>query len=545
MPNIVPSGWRELATTGAAAREIATLSRFADSLDTAYLIFHGVHWTNIEDRYSVYGEIDFILVAPNGRVLVIEQKAGFLSETDEGLIKRYPGRSEKVHLALIRTIGTLRSRFAQTGGTLDIDYLLYCPDYRVLQPSLAGLDPARIVDADKADQLIAVIRQLLPLTDTTPQRAAVCRFFNDTLRLIPDASAMVGRAGALVTRLADGLATWARQIEFTPFRLRVIGTAGSGKTQLAMAEFRAALAAGLQPLYVCYNRPLADHMRDLLGPHGRVANFHMLCDAYGRENGSVPDYSNPGTWQNMETVFDQGTVPPHWQHDVVIIDEGQDFSESWRDAVLRLVRAPGRVLWLEDPMQNLYGRAPVALPEWVTLRVNTNYRNPREIVELLAAITGGNAPAIAASPFVSAGLAQFRYADGDIDGLLEATKEAITHCLATGFSRNDIVLLSFKGREKSALLKLDQLGQHALHSFTGGYDLLGNPMFRKGGLLAESVYRFKGQSAPAVIFSELDFTELDERTVRKLFVGMTRASLKLVLVCSDPAAKILERFTPQ
>ncbi|GAA4027254.1 ATP-binding domain-containing protein [Actimicrobium antarcticum] len=542
MTNIVPSGWRELATTGAASREIATLTRFADGLDTDYLIFHGVHWTNIEDRYSVYGEIDFIVVAPNGRVLVIEQKSGFLTETDDGLIKRYPGRTEKVHLALIRTIGTLRSRFAQTGGTLDIDYLLYCPDYRVTQPALAGLDPTRIVDASNADRLIPVIRQLLPLSDATPQRAAVSRFFNDTLRLIPDPSAMVGRADALVTRLADGLATWARQIEFTPFRLRVIGTAGSGKTQLAMAEFRAAVAAGLHPLYVCYNRPLADHMRALLGPQGRVANFHMLCDAYGREAGSTPDYSNPNTWQSMETVFDHGDVPAHWQHDVVIIDEGQDFSEDWRDAVLKLVRAPGRVLWLEDPMQNLYGRAPVDLPDWVTLRVNTNYRNPREIVDLLDAITDGHAPAIAASPFVSAGLTQFTYADGDQDALLEATKEAVTHCLSAGFARNDIVLLSFKGREKSTILKLDHLGQHALHSFTGAYDLLGNPVFRKGGLLAESVYRFKGQSAPAVIFTEIDFQELDERTIRKLFVGMTRASLKLVLVASASATKVLTRF---
>ncbi|MEC5217302.1 hypothetical protein RCH09_002259 [Actimicrobium sp. GrIS 1.19] len=540
MAHILPSGWRELATTGAAAREIATLTRFADGLDADYLVFHGVHWTNIEQGYSVYGEIDFIVVAPDGRVLVIEQKSGFLSETADGLIKRYPGRTENVHLNLIRTIGTLRNRFAQTGAALDIDYLLYCPDYRVTQPALVGLDPARIVDAANADQLIPVIRRLEPLTDATPQRAAVVRFFNDTLRLVPDPSAMIGRADALVTRLSEGLATWARQLEFNPFRLRVIGTAGSGKTQLAVAEFRAAVEAGLQPLYVCYNRPLADHMREVLGPHGRVANFHMLCDAYGREAGATPDYSNPATWQNMETVFDAGPIPEHWLHDVVIIDEGQDFSEGWRDAVLRLVRRPGRVLWLEDPMQNLYGRAPVDLPDWVTLRVNTNFRNPREIVDLLDAITNGRAPAIAASPFVSAGLTRFTYSDDT--QLQDATKEAITHCLAAGFARSDIVLLSFKGREKSLLLKLDQLGQHQLHSFTGDYDLLGNPVFRKGGLLAESVYRFKGQSAPAVIFTEIDFAELDERTVRKLFVGMTRARLKLVLVMSDAAAAVMGRF---
>ncbi|MDP9107787.1 MAG: NERD domain-containing protein, partial [Pseudomonadota bacterium] len=481
MAQILPSGWREFATTGAAAREIATLERFADGLDDDYVVFHGVHWTNVEADYSVYGEIDFIVVAPNGRVLVIEQKSGFLQETEGGLIKRYPGRSENVHLDLVRTIGTLRHRFAQSGATLDIDYLLFCPDYRVTQPALAGLDPQRIVDAHNADQLVPVLRRLLPLSPVGAQRVAVLRFFNDTLRLIPDASAMVGRADALVTRLSHGLATWARQIEFTPFRLRVIGTAGSGKTQLAVSEFHAALAAGLRPLYVCYNRPLADHMRALLGEGGRVTNFHMLCDAYGRDHGVVPDYSRTETWQEMERVFDDAVPPLAWQYDVLLIDEGQDFSDSWRDAVMKLVRPPGRVLWLEDPMQNLYGKAPVSLPDWVTLRVNTNYRNPRDVVALLAALTAGRAPAEAASPFASAAITRFAYPDHDEAAMQEATKEAITHCLGAGFARSDIVLLSFKGREKSALLKRDQLGQHLLHSFTGNYDLLGNPVFRKGG----------------------------------------------------------------
>ena len=550
MAQIIPSGWRELATTGAAAREIATLSRLSAGLSDDYLVFHGVHWTNLETGYSVYGEIDFVVVAPDGRVLVIEQKSGFLQETDDGLIKRYPGRSEKVHLDLIRTIGVLRSRFAQSGAELDIDYLLYCPDYRIAQPALAGLEPARIVDASNADRLIAVIGVLLPsrppVPGATAQRAAVSRFFSDTLRLIPDASAMVGRADALVTRLSEGLAVWARQIEFSPFRLRVIGTAGSGKTQLAMAEFGAAIEAGLNPLYVCYNRPLADHMRAVLTAGGRVATYHMLCDAFGREHGISPDYSQPDGWKNIEHVFDNVDIDAAWQYDVIIIDEGQDFSAHWRDAVLKLVRPPGRLLWLEDPMQNLYDHPKAALPEWVTLRANTNYRSPRQIVALLDALTDGAAAAVAASPFVSAGLTLFTYADSTADStadaMLEATKDAITHCLAAGFARADIALLSFKGREKSTLLKRDQLGQHLLHSFTGAYDLLGNPMFRKGGLLTESVYRFKGQAAPAVIFTEIEFNQLDERTRRKLFVGMTRASLKLVLVANASASAILQPF---
>ena len=63
---------------------------------------------------------------------------------------------------------------------------------------------------------------------------------------------------------------------------------------------------------------------------------------------------------------------------------------------------------------------------------------------------------------------------------------------------------------------------------------------REGHLLAESVYRFKGQSAPAVILTEIDFEALDDRTVRKLFVGMTRARMKLVLVLSERAAALLQ-----
>ena len=56
------------------------------------------------------------------------------------------------------------------------------------------------------------------------------------------------------------------------------------------------------------------------------------------------------------------------------------------------------------------------------------------------------------------------------------------------------------------------------------------------------MFRFKGQSAPAVVFSEIDFERFDESAMRRLFVGATRASMKLVLVMSERAARqLLER----
>jgi superfamily I DNA and RNA helicase len=64
-------------------------------------------------------------------------------------------------------------------------------------------------------------------------------------------------------------------------------------------------------------------------------------------------------------------------------------------------------------------------------------------------------------------------------------------------------------------------------------------VYSDGDLLIDSVYRFKGQSAPCIIYTEIDFEHLDDAVLRKLFVGMTRASMKLLLVISNRAAKVL------
>jgi hypothetical protein len=542
MAHIHPTGWREMSVTGTAAREIETLAYLEASFaDAPYSIYHGVHWTNVENGFSAYGEIDFIIVAPGGRVLLIEQKSGFLTETPDGLVKNYRGKPRKVRSQILRTIEGLVKRF---GSELSIDYLLYCPDYIVRDPHLAGIDPRHIIDATDKERLAQVIREVLPITDTSDQFEKVTRFLGDTLSLRPDPSSMIGCAANMVTRLSGGLATWARRLDFAPYRLRVVGTAGSGKTQLALAEYAAAIDAGLRPLYVCFNRPLADHIERLVPAGGRVATFHMLGDAFLRAQGITPDYDSPGVWGEMETALAAADLLDTWMYDVLIVDEGQDFSIAWRDILLRMLKDGGRATWLEDPTQNLYGREMVPLPGWVTLHSHTNYRSPRQIVDMLASIGEARQPVEAASPFEGADIEALAYQEGDTAEMLAQTKHAITLCLAAGFARQDIAIASFRGRGKSAILGLDTLGDaHTLKSFTGGYDLFGKPVFRDGGLLAESVYRFKGQSAPAVIFTEIDFEQIDELVFRKLFVGMTRARLKLVLVLSErAAAQLLDRI---
>ncbi|MHB8824182.1 MAG: ATP-binding domain-containing protein, partial [Thiobacillus sp.] len=120
--------------------------------------------------------------------------------------------------------------------------------------------------------------------------------------------------------------------------------------------------------------------------------------------------------------------------------------------------------------------------------------------------------------------------------LMDRTKTAITRGLGAGFKKDSIAVVTYRGREHSIFTPLDKLGPHSIKAFTGQYDLLGSPVYSEGELLIDSVHRFKGQSAPCIVFTEIDFEELDGAALRKLFVGMTRATMKLVLVVSERAA---------
>jgi hypothetical protein len=543
MARIIPDGWRELAVTGGAQREIETLAILADGLPDAYSVYHAVHWTATEGRHAIFGEIDFAVVNLAGDILLIEQKSGFLGETAAGLVKQYPGRSKSVPVQISRMVGNLRGKLASRADipSVHTDALLYCPDYTVRNPETAGLARERIVDASARERLCHIIQELLPAQAKTPATPKIHAFLRDLIQLDTDVSALMGHARNLVTRVSGGLAQWARRLEFEPFRLRITGTAGSGKTQLALAEYRATIEAGKRPLYVCFNRPLADHFNRIAPPGGLACTYHQLCDQRLRDAGETPDFTAPDAFERLQQRAAALPVGAAFVFDTIIVDEGQDISETWRDSIFRHARADARLLWLEDPMQNLYGRPPTPLPGWVTLRSQSNYRSPRPVVELLRRLLPDEPAIEAASPIAADEIECLDYAD--TAGLLARVKEAIRICYSAGFRKHDLAIVSYHGRERSQLMALDRLGQTSLRHFTGDYDLFGQPVYTDGDVLVESVYRFKGQSAPAVILAEIDFEALDDRAVRKLFVGATRSSMKLILVVQErSAARLLERM---
>jgi hypothetical protein len=539
MAHIFPTGWTDQLVSGAAQREIETLSVLQRGLPDTYTVYHGVHWTQLNKGFSIFGEADFVVVSPAGRVLVIEQKSGALEETPEGLTKLYAGKSKSVSSQIARTIGGMHGRFkaAFGGQNYRLEEMLYCPDYRVKYPAISGVNPTRIVDAARRDDLVSLIEAILPADEPPlPCLGRIHAFLADELSLTPDVRAMIGEVTKFVTRVSGGLATWARSIEFQPFRLRVIGTAGSGKTQLALRVLDDAVNAGQRALYLCFNRPLADHLRDMAPTGSTVLTYHQLCQQAATRMGQAIDFADERVFDSLERTLLASQPDDAECFDTVIVDEGQDFRQEWVPPIERLLRKSGRFWWLEDPMQNLYLRKSVELPGWVEVRAMANHRSPHDVVRFLGMLAGAPMAIEAAGPFTESDVALITYSGGSAT---QATREALEQAVAAGFAPADIALLTFNGRDKSLLPLLDRLGRYALRSFTGTYDEHGAPVYRDGDVTVETVYRFKGQSAPCVILTEVDFERFDDAAFRRLFVGATRATMKLIVVMSEPAAALL------
>ncbi|HEX4918678.1 MAG TPA: ATP-binding domain-containing protein [Limnobacter sp.] len=552
MARVYPSEFGSLSLDGVAARERDLLLVLQQQLPADYTVYHGLHWSRLEHGLTVLGRIQFLVLCPSGVLVALLMKTGLLKVDEGRLIKQLGGKQQDLANATAEQAELLKQRYAaQHSVLLQVENVLYCPDYTV--PTVNGLlhHPERIVDASRKDQLAAVIADIGQRHPASPGLVTQTHgFLCNQLKLVPEVGALSQAAETLVTRLSHGLDEWVSRLHFEPFRLRITGTAGSGKSQLALAEVARNSLRKARTLYLCYNRPLAAHManqlRELHAMGAQAYNFHALCDRMLRDSGQELDYNEPGVFQSLPSRV--MALPPdkRWVFDSIVVDEGQDFEQAWLPVLQRCAHPHTRWLWLEDPMQNLYAKQPLELPGWVGLHSPMNYRNPRSVVEALQLMQkefdlGGDMPPDieAACPLEGLPIETLHYHDEQ--GLLAQTAKAITVCLKHGFSRENLVVLTLRGHEKSKVLRQGSLGPHSLRHFTGQYDERGAQLFTPGSVYAESVYRFKGQSAQAVIVTELEFEEFDLASYRKIFVAMTRAKVFLVLVGEASVIERLER----
>ncbi|HNQ48959.1 MAG TPA: ATP-binding domain-containing protein [Hydrogenophilus thermoluteolus] len=549
MARVFPDDWAQAADALPAglARELEIVSQLARDLPDDWLLFHSIPWEGEVYGTLRLGEWDIVAVSPAGKLAILEVKAGEVRVQGGRLIKRYRDKTKHIDSQVRTQQHAMIGKLKNAGIDTYVGHVLVLPDAQGTEETAATVK-SRVVDAAALPHLAQLLTSWIRSTPPDAEKVArIAAFLRNEFDLALDARAFANRLRLVTRRLQEGLATTLAHLHLPPGgTLQIDAAAGSGKTMLAGRWLEAARLRGERWRYLCFNRPLADALR-AAWPQAEISTFHELAiEALRRKRGKTLDFSQPQIFADAVAALEDDTS---WakELDGLIIDEAMDLTGPWFAAVAAGLPSQTRRVLLYDSEQRAHLHALAETTPWWTqafahapvLSVEDNFRSPRRIVDALALLGISQRPMRARSPF--AGDVPEFIVCADTNAILEATAKVLEEWLAAGIAVDDIAVLSFASRKSSFLLQQEKLGARTLKRFLGDYEGA-QPRWSEGEVLCETVLRFKGQSAPAVLLTEIDWHQFDDAARRKLYIGITRAEWRVALVLTQRAADDLERL---
>jgi hypothetical protein len=360
----------------------------------------------------VDGEIDFLLLdLKRGVLLVLEVKEGIIMSKVQGTLQRWfqngrlmdqsPWEQAKGNkYSLMRWIcGKLN--WPEKHFPLSHGHAVLLPDVHVEIESPApgitrdetliwttGEELARKLDA--CSQHWQQKTRLRPSDDTIQRlrKLMIPEFvFGNTLR---------DRLGAERRSLIEHEAQLGQLLDFIGNRrqVRIAGSAGSGKTMLALAKARQLAAAGQSVLLLAYNKEIAAYLAEHVKPISEitVSGFHDFCMkrceaaglAWPQGRANKPEF----WWQELPELLERALDRTPAAFDGLLVDEAQDFQFAAWLALQKLIKPNGWYYIFYDSDQNIFKgdmEFPVTDPPFLLTR---NCRSTRAIIEAVNARTG-------------------------------------------------------------------------------------------------------------------------------------------------------------
>ena len=392
---------------------------------------------------------------------------------------------------------------------------------------------------EKAHQFVADARNQA-WYDAEKSRPSVeqCRKIANALRgnfnYVTSSPTLIDEAERELMRFTQEQVEVTQSIAENPRNL-VKGPAGTGKTLMAMELFRANLALGKSVLLVCFNRNLADKLKQDLSRddlfedlNAKVATFHSLLT----ERVPVPDNPTSDFWNVqlprdfIESAVDDCMPPPF---DCVIVDEAQDLmSDLYVECMDFLLRGGLKdgswCLFGDFDNQDIYsaiGERALDTLEALEARgvffakhtVRKNCRNSRRVASWLNALDIKPSYSGMVHEHVKSEV-KWLYWDDKLSqaALLE---EAVEEVLKN-YKPTDVVILSPKSEKPVISTCSNDLRQRcADYSSTDPRD--------RNKIRTSSISAFKGLEARVVMLTDIE--DMSERGRALLYIGMSRARL--------------------
>lgn len=537
MARMIPDRFDETTTSHA---ESFLYYRLQDYLDGDWTVLHTLPWLDGERLRLQQGECDFVLLHPRHGLLALEAKSGlpeYNGATDQWrfddgapLTDPFMQARRSAHY-LDKLLGDHSQAWRQSA--LAFGYAVAFPDARAVRGTLRpDMDKdLLLLEQDLDDVQSRVVKVLgrfgealrAPRPDVV---SSVLDVLKPSFRLVATLAPTIALAHRELVRLTEEQAELLEGLADNR-RLVVRGGAGTGKSLLIVAESRRLAAEGKRVLVLCFNRPLAAHLREqLAGLTDRVtvATFHDLCLALLAEAGlPAPPEGEPDRWARLADDALSALPKTRLRFDTVLVDEAQDFEPDWWLLVEELLadRDASRLQLFLDDQQNLYGRE-VQLPFTEPVyRLRRNCRNTRPIAAYARAAIGlGDEAGVRGLPEGPAPVVvEVTTPEAERDAVRRALHELIHE---QGLAPEQVVMLGAHKLENSSFADARKLGNYTVRDAA-------EPE-APNTIRYSTVHRFKGLEADAVLLvgiGEPSRVYDAESWRRFVYVGASRARVLL------------------
>jgi hypothetical protein len=486
-------------------------------------------------------EIDFLVAIEGAGIVSVEVKGGEVWHDGTGWHQKRGGREHTIEPvrqareACYALRDFVESDPRWTQGRLRWDHVVVLPNSALPQDfDLPDCPRWKVTDRDELDSLATRLKDVLtqqeldrPLLTAAgiaqlqialsgrglPQRDVVARALENE-----DAADILNEQQAVILSA----------VQLLP-RVEIRGGAGSGKTFMAMEQARRLANAGQRVALICYSHGLASYLKRITAgwqrrrQPGYVGEFHSLGIQWGASEAPSEHERSKQTSQFFEhdlpaQMLDLAAALPDGQKfDSIVIDEAQDFADSWWEPILAALRDPetGGLYVFIDEGQRVFDRQGTPPVPLVPLILDQNIRNTRQIANAFQPLVdhpmrflGGDGPEV-------------RFVACDSDEATAVGDDQIDGLLDEGWRPQDVALLTTGSRHP------EQVNRQA-----GGNQSYWDSFWDAEQVFYGHVLGFKGLERRAVVLVVNDRYAL-ERARERLYVGLSRARDQLV-VCGDP-----------
>ena len=534
------------------ASERLVFRRLEQELDDEWVVLHSMNL--LQHRTKIAGEADFVVLSTKG-VFVIEVKGGSAISCRDGVWRfGTPGTShyyEKKEGPFVQAKDAMFALKDALKRFPAVDELLIgngvIMPYCFFKAAGPEIEPAVLCDAQQFtsdlgfyigrlarhwDQLyrtrhgkarrpptraeITELRRLLrPDVESTPALATVFNGLEERLLLLTEQQVRALRG-----------------MENNP-RTVVTGRAGTGKTVIAIDRAVRLARRNTRVLYICFNQLLAKHVAEGLRQNPDASGVRVR-HLHGLYHDTIMQAGLGNRLQNTHAdeaelfgrIFPDLFIEAACQSepepaDVLIVDEAQDLLTPENIIALELLvkdgLQKGRWSLFLDPMQNIYGaeadkaRAILDDAGYASYELLENCRNTREVATQCSIISGIDATLEGAIPGVDCGCIYY----GSQQDLVRKLEAEIKRLIAGGVAPKDIIVLSTRRRENSAIAGCGSLASLPLHNVV---DSTGPGP----GLHFCTMHAFKGLERKVVLAIDLEHIG-SEMMAQLHYAGLSRA----------------------